>query len=92
MSDTGTVSTPWIVYGAMTGAIPVEVANALVFASPAWPLIQAQAAPLTGVGADGARRALLGLKPQLLRGAVRRHDLRHGMASRRPQQPRLSQL
>ena len=34
----------WIVYGALIGAIPVVVANGLVFAAAAWTLIRAIAA------------------------------------------------
>ena len=30
----------WIVYGALIGAIPVVVANGLVFAAAAWTLVQ----------------------------------------------------
>jgi hypothetical protein len=37
----------WIVYGAMIGAIPVVVANGLVFAAAAWTLIKSRA-PLAG--------------------------------------------
>ena len=36
----------WIVYGAMIGAIPVVVANGLVFAAAAWTLVRARAAPV----------------------------------------------
>ena len=36
----------WIVYGAMIGAIPVVVANGLVFAAAAWTLFKARTAPL----------------------------------------------
>jgi hypothetical protein len=32
----------WIVYGAMIGAIPVVVANGLVFAAAAWTLFRAK--------------------------------------------------
>jgi hypothetical protein len=36
----------WIVYGVLIGAIPVVVANGLVFAAAAWTLVRAkQAAP-----------------------------------------------
>jgi hypothetical protein len=35
----------WIVYGAMIGAIPVVVANGLVFAAAAWTLIKSRTAP-----------------------------------------------
>ena len=35
-------ATLWIVYGAMIGAIPVVVANALVFAAAAWTLFRAR--------------------------------------------------
>jgi hypothetical protein len=36
----------WIVYGVMIGAIPVVVANGLVFAAAAWTLLRArQTAP-----------------------------------------------
>jgi Bacterial inner membrane protein len=34
----------WIVYGALIGAIPVVVANGLVFAAAAWTLIRARSA------------------------------------------------
>jgi len=37
----------WIVYGVMIGAIPVVVANGLVFAAAAWTLIKSRGAPLT---------------------------------------------
>jgi hypothetical protein len=36
----------WIVYGVLIGAIPVVVANGLVFAAAAWTLIRARR-PLT---------------------------------------------
>jgi hypothetical protein len=37
----------WIVYGVLIGAIPVVVANGLVFAAAAWTLVRArQAAPV----------------------------------------------
>ena len=32
----------WIVYGALIGAIPVVVANGLVFAAAAWTLVRAR--------------------------------------------------
>jgi hypothetical protein len=32
----------WIVYGAMIGAVPVVVANALVFGAAAWTLLRAR--------------------------------------------------
>jgi hypothetical protein len=35
----------WIVYGAMIGAIPVVVANALVFGAAAFTLVRARPAP-----------------------------------------------
>jgi inner membrane protein len=35
----------WIVYGAVIGAIPVVVANGLVFAAAAWTLVRARSAP-----------------------------------------------
>ena len=35
----------WIVYGAVIGAIPVVVANGLVFAAAAWTLLRARSAP-----------------------------------------------
>jgi len=35
-------ATLWIAYGAMIGAIPVVVANGLVFAAAAWTLIRAR--------------------------------------------------
>jgi len=34
----------WIVYGALIGAIPVVVANGLVFAAAAWTLLRAKPA------------------------------------------------
>jgi len=34
----------WIVYGAMIGAIPVVVANGLVFAAAAWTLVRSSPA------------------------------------------------
>jgi len=34
----------WIVYGVMIGAIPVVVANGLVFSAAAWTLLQARQA------------------------------------------------
>ena len=37
-------ATLWIVYGAMIGAIPVVVANGLVFAAAAWTLIRSKPA------------------------------------------------
>jgi hypothetical protein len=36
----------WIVYGVMIGAVPVVVANALVFAAAAWTLVRERQAPL----------------------------------------------
>jgi hypothetical protein len=36
----------WIVYGAMIGAVPVVVANCLVFAAAAWTLVRAQPSQL----------------------------------------------
>jgi hypothetical protein len=38
----------WIVYGVLIGAIPVVVANGLVFAAAAWTLIRARQ-PVSGV-------------------------------------------
>ncbi len=38
----------WIVYGAMIGAIPVVVANGLVFAAAAWTLVRGSARPRPG--------------------------------------------
>ena len=35
----------WIVYGAMIGAIPVVVANGLVFVAAAWTLARARPTP-----------------------------------------------
>jgi hypothetical protein len=35
----------WIVYGALIGAIPVVVANGLVFAAAAWTLARSRQAP-----------------------------------------------
>ena len=37
----------WIVYGALIGAIPVVVANGLVFAAAAWTFIRARSASPT---------------------------------------------
>jgi hypothetical protein len=37
-------ATLWIVYGALIGAIPVVVANGLVFAAAAWTLMRSRAA------------------------------------------------
>jgi hypothetical protein len=37
----------WIVYGVMIGAVPVIVANGLVFAAAAWTLLRTRQ-PLTG--------------------------------------------
>ena len=44
-------ATLWIVYGAMIGAIPVVVANGLVFAVAAWTLVRSRAA--TGAAGTG---------------------------------------
>lgn len=33
---------PWIVYGVLIGAIPVVVANVLVFSAAAWTLVRAR--------------------------------------------------
>jgi hypothetical protein len=39
----------WIVYGVLIGAIPVVVANGLVFAAAAWTLVQShRAEPVRG--------------------------------------------
>ncbi len=38
----------WIVYGAMIGAIPVVVANGLVFAAAAWTLLRSRPAAPSG--------------------------------------------
>jgi len=38
-------ATLWIVYGALIAAVPVVVANGLVFAAAAWTLLRARAAP-----------------------------------------------
>jgi len=35
----------WILYGAIIGAIPVVVANGLVFGAAAWTLLRGRAAP-----------------------------------------------
>jgi len=35
----------WILYGVLIGAIPVVVANGLVFAAAAWTLLRAKSAP-----------------------------------------------
>ena len=43
-------ATLWIVYGAMIGAIPVVVANGLVFAAAAWTLVRSK--PASAAGAD----------------------------------------
>jgi hypothetical protein len=37
----------WILYGAIIGAIPVVVANGLVFAAAAWTLVRARAGAAT---------------------------------------------
>jgi hypothetical protein len=37
----------WIVYGALIGAVPVVVANCLVFAAAAWTLVRSRAPQLT---------------------------------------------
>ncbi len=37
----------WILYGAIIGAIPVVVANGLVFGAAAWTLLRARSAPST---------------------------------------------
>ena len=37
----------WILYGAIIGAIPVVVANGLVFGAAAWTLVRARPAPGT---------------------------------------------
>jgi hypothetical protein len=39
-------ATLWIVYGALIGAVPVVVANALVFAAAAWTMLRERQAPL----------------------------------------------
>ena len=44
-------ATLWIVYGALIGAIPVVVANGLVFAAAAWTLIRSKPAGDAGAGA-----------------------------------------
>ena len=44
-------ATLWIVYGAMIGAIPVVVANGLVFAAAAWTLIRSKPAGTAGADA-----------------------------------------
>jgi len=38
-------ATLWIVYGALIAAVPVVVANGLVFAAAAWTLLRARVAP-----------------------------------------------
>ena len=38
-------ATLWIVYGMLIAAVPVVVANGLVFAAAAWTLLRARAAP-----------------------------------------------
>ena len=40
-------ATLWIIYGALIGAIPVVVANALVFAAAAWTLLRSRTVPLS---------------------------------------------
>jgi hypothetical protein len=45
-------ATLWIVYGAMIGAIPVVVANGLVFAAAAWTLIRSK--PAHGAGTEAS--------------------------------------
>jgi hypothetical protein len=39
-------ATRWLVYGALIGAVPVVVANALVFAAAAWTMLRERQAPL----------------------------------------------
>jgi len=39
-------ATLWIVYGALIGAVPVVVANALVFAAAAWTMLRERQTPL----------------------------------------------
>jgi len=41
-------ATLWIVYGALIGAIPVVVANGLVFAAAAWTLFRSRQASPAG--------------------------------------------
>jgi hypothetical protein len=36
----------WIVYGALIGAVPVVVANALVFTAAAWTMMRERQAPV----------------------------------------------
>ena len=38
----------WIVYGVMIGAIPVVVANGLVFAAAAWTMMRTRTPPTAG--------------------------------------------
>jgi hypothetical protein len=38
-------ATLWTIYGVMIGALPVIVANVLVFSAAAWTLLRAQPAP-----------------------------------------------
>ena len=40
-------ATLWIVYGALIAAIPVVVANGLVFAAATWTLVRSRAVPLS---------------------------------------------
>jgi hypothetical protein len=40
-------ATLWIVYGALISAIPVVVANGLVFAAAAWTLVRSRTVPLS---------------------------------------------
>jgi inner membrane protein len=39
-------ATLWIVYGALIGAVPVVVANALVFTAAAWTMMRERQTPL----------------------------------------------
>jgi hypothetical protein len=40
-------ATLWIVYGALIAAIPVVVANGLVFAAAAWTLVRSRTLPVS---------------------------------------------
>jgi len=41
-------ATLWIVYGALIAAVPVVVANGLVFVAAAWTLLRPRGAPAAG--------------------------------------------
>lgn len=46
-------ATLWIVYGVLIGALPVVVANGLVFAAAAWTMLRAKG--VEGAGVEGDR-------------------------------------